>query len=293
MLSLRRIATLTMGLLATGSSAFGQLGGPTELDPGLGEKLTWSSPEPFLNVYRVSLAPDLSGAYTTPPMNGVFQGNLFESNLSFRMAWSLGVPTFYFQAVSLNLNTFQTQVSNVLDLDVAQGNRVYHSTTGNGMFVMEMEAEKQVGFWIEETSQAGYTGFGYHVWRGSDHFNDNSHGRKTFRFRVDTPGNYQLALRSWHTGGSDNNDVWVKIDNSSWTKIYAWASESGQWSWTCFTDPGHVRYVKNLSAGVHTFHFAARSRNFYIDRLHLFHTSNYSRGQAENTSLVPGDHHYQ
>jgi hypothetical protein len=61
----------------------------------------------------------------------------------------------------------------------------------------------------------------------------------------------------------------VRIDNSGWIKAFS-PNTSPDWNWATWFEPPLELAVWPLSAGTHTFQISGRSKNFRIDRIHLW-----------------------
>ena len=177
---------------------------------------------------------------------------------------------------------------------IDRADRVVTSGSGafledNGLLVMEMESQTPVDDWELQTDIAGFTGNGFFRWEGPNLFgNPGAQGVMSYPFRIENPGTYQMRFRNHRDGDvafDAENDVWAKLDNENWIKVFS--GMQGQWNWASNFDFGKgnrpsASYV--LSAGDHTFTISGRSNGFRIDRVIFYEPSLTSAGQAQNTS---------
>lgn len=159
----------------------------------------------------------------------------------------------------------------------------------NGLVVIEMESQPATDGWQLQSSVPGFTGDGYYRWEGPDLFgNPGAQGVTEYKFNITNPGTYQMRFHNHRNGGipfDQENDIWTKMDNGSWIKVFS--GTQGQWNWVSQFDFGEgnrpsASYV--LSAGEHTFTVSGRSNGFRVDRVALYNTSLTSAGQALNLS---------
>ena len=142
----------------------------------------------------------------------------------------------------------------------------------DGLVVMEVESVPPAGDWVEESSLADASGT-YYRWAGANQFNTPGFGVLSYTIQVTTPGTYNLRIRNYHDNPDVTleNDCWVRMNNSTWTKVYS--SLANTWLWQSVFDPVSgpdvsASYV--LSAGTHTLQISGRSFDFRIDRIHLY-----------------------
>jgi hypothetical protein len=148
------------------------------------------------------------------------------------------------------------------------------TTTGNTIR-FEVENYKLGTGWVKDTSRAGYSGSGYIRWNGGNRYNINLAGKglMLFSLKADSSGTYSLRLRSRaiNPPASDlNNDVWVRLNGSDWTKIFNAGRD--QWVIGGRADVNHKRYVfqQNLVGGkTYTLEISGRSNGFAIDYIEL------------------------
>jgi len=153
----------------------------------------------------------------------------------------------------------------------------------NGVVIFEMESTPPGKDWKSKTVIPGYLGSSYYEYTGATVYRpDNADDSKmTFRFRISTPGNYELHWRSRIAEGTsrtESNDSWVRFATgtnvageqalSGWTKGYM--NKFEEWSWTVRTvDNVGKRIRQYFGAGDHTIEIAGRSGGHAIDRVAL------------------------
>jgi len=146
----------------------------------------------------------------------------------------------------------------------------------NGLVAIHMESNPPSG-WTLSTSTPGWTGDGYFRWNGPNLFQQpGAQGVFAYDVLISTPGTYTLFLRNRHDdpNPTEHNDVWVKVDNGAWEKVFSNGYTSlpyvGHWSWESRTEhPGFPQATYYLSPGQHRINFSARSYGFKMDRVHL------------------------
>ncbi len=143
-----------------------------------------------------------------------------------------------------------------------------------GAVIVEIEAHPAVEEWTVETDFPGYTGTAYYTWRGPDLFAAPGAGVLAYIIEITTPGEYQLRLRNLHIHPDSTlaNDVFTRMDNTTWTKTFS--PMRGEWTWATWFEfanhsqdstPGYF-----LAAGRHLFEISARSADFSLDRFALY-----------------------
>ena len=183
----------------------------------------------------------------------------------------------------------------------ALANDVFQET--NGIVVMEVESQATTGQWSEESSIGGFRGRGYYVWRGEQFFNPADAGRGTiqYRFRINTPGNYEMRWRSYIAHGnlgSDYNDSWARFPTGSningqhglngWTKVFQ--GHLNTWSWDALTVDFVGENIRQFfGAGEHVMEISGRSFGHAIDRIALYRYEdmNFSPSQFDNLPESP------
>ncbi len=144
----------------------------------------------------------------------------------------------------------------------------------NGLIAVQFETADPVDDWTLSTSTPGYTGTGQFQWDGPNLFNSpGAQGVFGFDFEVNTSATWFLSIRNRHENpdATEENDVWVRVDNGSWIKVFSnQAGSVGAWTWESRMDFGSQPPASyNLSAGVHRIEFSGRSFGFKMDRFHL------------------------
>jgi hypothetical protein len=92
---------------------------------------------------------------------------------------------------------------------------------------------------------------------------------------IPVPATYIFHLRNRHEdpNPTEDNDVWVRLDQGPWEKVFSnGISSVGNWTWEARVElPGGLfpQQSYNLSAGLHTLSFSGRSNGFKMDRFHL------------------------
>ena len=265
---------------------------PATIDRGFVQSLGLRCDEPFIGLVQISLTQDFASPISLSVQASDQEGSDHRVTVEFRTPWN--VDTFldklFVRGFAL-LNSGPLLETNGRRVDVGKGRRVFESVTPDrGLLAIEMEFEEDIEEWKERTVYGGFSGTGYLQWKGSNHYNDKSHGVIDYHFEVTRGGEYALALHCFHWGGHLHNDVWMKFDTGSWEKVYSAAE--GVWSWKAEKEGGSV-FKEHLDAGLHTLTIAARSEKFCIDRMHLFHTGDYSRGEVEDLRIPISTHHYE
>lgn len=144
------------------------------------------------------------------------------------------------------------------------------------LLVVELETSGAPGAWADSTSTPGYTGESYIRWDGPNLFNaPGQQGVFSFDFEVENGGQWLLRLRNRHENpdATEENDVWIRMDGGTWYKTFSnMVGSVGNWTWEARFELGHGSYPQagwNLSPGIHTIEFSARSHGFKMDRFHL------------------------
>ena len=143
----------------------------------------------------------------------------------------------------------------------------------DGLLVVEMESGAPAGSWRTENAIGGHAGSSYIRWDGPNLFHQPGSDIFGFDFEVAEGGRYHFRLhnRHDHPDSTEANDVWVRMDGGAWVKVFSW--QRGQWTWTTQHEFNHhdkppAEY--QLTSGAHRIEFSGRSRDFSIDRLHLY-----------------------
>ncbi len=140
----------------------------------------------------------------------------------------------------------------------------------DGVVIIEIESVPLAGAWAFETDLKGYTGEGYYTWKGPNLFRTPGHGVLTYKIYVTNPGQYNLFIYNRHDfhDRTENNDVWVRVNDGRWIKTYS--SINREWTW-------HTRYefshgnrgpaVNELKEGLNIIQLSGRSTDFSISRM--------------------------
>ncbi|MBD3243371.1 MAG: hypothetical protein GF331_22465 [Chitinivibrionales bacterium] len=158
----------------------------------------------------------------------------------------------------------------------------------DGIIILEAEdTDSDLGEWVRYTNAdnpytfaSGWAGDGYIFFTGNSNPGGPVNSELRYKLFINNPGTYRLHLRGMETGlegaaGDETNDCYVKMTGQStddcegvFTKWVLLGSPR-EWSWNTTLECGHHNFVKTnyeLSAGVHEFWIAGRSKNFAIDR---------------------------
>jgi len=146
----------------------------------------------------------------------------------------------------------------------------------NGLVAFHMESNPNSTGWTRSTSSQGYTGHCYYRWDGPNLFaQPGAQGNMAFDIYITNPGTYTLYIRNRHDDPipSEANDVWVRMDNHGWEKVFSNQYTSlpyvGYWSWESRFEHTAQQATYYLSAGAHTLFLSGRSNGFKMDRIHL------------------------
>jgi len=159
-----------------------------------------------------------------------------------------------------------------LTVDAFSGQTFFQEA--GGILVMEVESAPPAGDWKAETELKGFKGECYYTWRGQNYFkNPSQKGVLTYTFVITTPGKYHLRIHNRHDfhDSTESNDCYTRMDGGKWVKTFS--SKRGEWTFHSNHEFSHSSKLPanyELSAGVHTLELAGRSKDFSIDRIHLF-----------------------
>jgi len=176
----------------------------------------------------------------------------------------------------------------------------------DGLVVVEVESTPLEGDWVLETAYSGYTGTGYYRMNGNSVQSGNPNGALSYFINITNPGTYNLRIHSNKKNVGDDtwaNDCYTKMVGHSgyqgnFTKTYQ-SGSSETWRWSTKHEDGstHLDPQYTLSAGVHEFQIAGRSKDFIIDRFVLYKSPNDTGpGDQPQQSRIgyhfkrPGDH---
>ena len=144
----------------------------------------------------------------------------------------------------------------------------------DGIVVVEIESAPPTDGWRLETNLVGYSGEGYYTWRGPNLFNRPGTGMLAYPVRITKPGQYRLSLHNRHDDPdySKSNDVFVRVDDGIWIKVFS--HQRRRWNWDTKQDPDETTAkppaIYELAAGDHVLYISGRSADFSIDRFHLY-----------------------
>ena len=170
----------------------------------------------------------------------------------------------------------------------------------DGYVVLEAEDANMTGKWLRKTAAdvkgtGGFTGSGYIRYTGNNEASGPANDVLTYKIKINNPGKYKFAMRGLEapieTGEGDKaNDCYVRIKgqpgNYGAFHKHVLLGNSYQWSWNIkaeFTHHSFSQPIYDLSAGIHEFQIAGRSKNFHIDRVVLY--KDLTDSQAQNLSL--------
>ena len=184
----------------------------------------------------------------------------------------------------------------------------------DGNFILSVEDVPASGEWQRTTKYPGYEGDSAYVYTGGNKYGvnrnaDTLESTLSFQIDVETPGEYFLGLSMGRTHDfnsalrdDEGNDVWVRVDDGPWTKVFAsgmpWEEASSKFGATFDINHQKSPAAFDLSTGVHTIEVAGRSTGLILDQIQLSQTRSEatSKGQplspVENVSApidVPSD----
>lgn len=188
---------------------------------------------------------------------------------------------------------------------------------------MEAESVPVVAPWVVETDSApGYTGTGHLRFNGNTDAGGPANGRMRFYFTVDRPGDYRLVMRSRKINDEEGHlgkyvffvclcicqrlshpfVLPTKHDSDCYTKLVGHSGYQGTdvktfmrgalsnrvWHYDTRFDLDHTPttpiYTLNNVGTVYEFQLSGRSRNFFIDRIVLYHTNTVTHAFATNNA---------
>ena len=197
-----------------------------------------------------------------------------------------------------------------------------------GIVVMEAESQPAASSdWYLGTTDSvngfdlsGASGGSYYMWKafcgtapsyggcgGVQAANDAN--AISYKFRINNPGKYRLALHTWQPAiGNDpdteNNDCWVQFStnggvyqkwdgsnqtaftNTQWLKVYQ--NEAGDWEWRTVTVDNSPHFIYSVfdSVGTYEIKIAGRSKLFAIDRIVLYRDDNPSNNYGQGLATI-------
>ena len=149
----------------------------------------------------------------------------------------------------------------------------------NGLIVIQPENHPKGSGWTTANTLSGFTGSGYIKWNSNNHISPAGSGLTEYKLFVSNPGRYELRLRSnkLNPDPSEDNDVWIKFNNSAWFKAYNGNTSTNSWEWNTQYEIVHGTNIPpafaDLTQGINTLYISGRSNGFHIDRIHLYLTS--------------------
>jgi gliding motility-associated-like protein len=184
--------------------------------------------------------------------------------------------------------------------------RVWFSDVYNeqdGLVVMEAEnTTSDLDLWIKQTTVANYQGSGHLEFTGNSIFNGPPSSPLTYKFRINTAGEYRLILRAHKRLETDrddlSNDCYVRMEgdytestqdqnaaalNFLQENQKLFGGEKDRWG-TCeslhLSNGAFKSAVYNFKAGeTYSLILSGRSKNFNLDRIILFNIGQYNMGQ--------------
>lgn len=187
-----------------------------------------------------------------------------------------------------------------------------------GLLILEAEDMALPDGWQFEKNNSGYTGEGYIVWRGADHFGEPGHGLIKTNIFIAVPGLYHFKWRS-KIGEGDNstefNDTWLRFQNvadfyairnggekvyahgsgktpnpegngaDGWMKVYLSGSTDWTWSTNTFDNHPHQILVEFDKPGLYVMELSGRSAGHMIDRIILAKDGN-SKAESLDSKTV-------
>ena len=258
---------------------------------GIPAEVTMRHENPFLSLLQVSATPDFAVKVNLGIASSMLaEDGSHERSATIRVPWDFPLPSLSFRSFYLDATTGELGISDPITVPVGLGERIYFESQP-GLFVLEMEFEQPVDSWVESQAHFGFSGPGTLVWTGSNHFyQECQNGTIEIPFMVESTGQYALAIRSYHEGGDQNNDIWARFDDGECSKVYS--SASNNYVWNTAVSPGNGGFKATLDPGRHVLSISARSKDFFIDRIHLFDLGVHSRTaiEDETLSLSPFDY---
>lgn len=162
-----------------------------------------------------------------------------------------------------------------------------------GIIAVDLEVFEAKKPWKRETDLKGFTGNSYWTWRGGNSFGRAGGGTIEFNIIISRPGEYFLNIYNRHDfhDSTEENDCFTQMDDGKWVKTFS--SKKGEWIWQStheWSGSKKIPAAYTLSAGLHTFRISGRSKNFSIDRVHLWHSSlNKKKTLSTDVKLTDSD----
>lgn len=173
----------------------------------------------------------------------------------------------------------------------------------NGLVIMEIESAPLSDEWVFSTSIPGYTGSGYYEWEPDDGSNtiiSPGKGKLTYNIQITKTGTYRFLYRTAAPHPTEHNDAWIRFQDNpveartdagdvidlgqnTWFKVYQGLG-GDNWNHAAHTQDGpHQVYAIIDTPGTYRLQVSARSTQFKMDRLSLYHYDTVSYGTATNT----------
>lgn len=173
----------------------------------------------------------------------------------------------------------------------------------DGNFILSVEDVPASDDWQRTTKYPGYEGDAAYVYTGPNTYGVNRNADTldstlSFQIDVEDPGNYFLGLSMGRTHdfnselrGDEGNDVWVRVDDGPWTKVFAsgmpWEEASSKFGATFDVNHQKSNAAYDLSAGIHTIEVAGRSTGLILDQIQL--SQNRGEATSKGQPLSPVD----
>ncbi len=174
----------------------------------------------------------------------------------------------------------------------------------NGVVCIEAETtESRLGDWRLHADASfkdwvkGFLGKGCLQFTGNQESSGSPKSELAFPVLIRSAGTYKLAVRGLEAPlesgqGDKANDCYVRMEGQpdwkgKFTKCVL-LGDSYRWSWNVKSEFKHHTFEQatyDLTAGLHTFQVAGRSKNFFLDRIVLY--MNLSDKEAQAETLPP------
>lgn len=173
----------------------------------------------------------------------------------------------------------------------------------NGLVIMEIESAPLSDEWVFSTTIPGYTGSGYYEWEPDDDSNtiiSPGKGKLTYNIQITKTGTYRFLYRTAAPHSTEHNDAWIRFQDNPveartdagdvidlgqnvWFKVYQGLG-GDNWNHAAHTQDGpHQVYAIIDTPGTYRLQVSARSTQFKMDRMSLYHFDTVSYGTATNT----------
>ena len=150
-----------------------------------------------------------------------------------------------------------------------------------GFLAVEIESVPPVSQWAVEDNKPGYTGESFYRWTGPNFFGSPGNGQLVYDLEITNGGLYFFIIHNRHDDPLPDmeNDVWVRMDNGPWRKVFSNGGTAiiDKWNWisTFELEPQAENEPAqyDLTPGSHRLIISARSNDQRIDRFHLYQPS--------------------